>query len=252
MTPLHFLLALPRILDYSHYSHYGEAESFYLSFLRKHTMHLISLNIGIPKAENFHGHEVVTGLCKLPVHTSLILTKTGFAGDGVQDKKHHGGEDKAVCAYNGDHYAHWERVLNEKLPPAAFGENLTVAGLSEEKVHLGDIFRLGTAVLQVSQPRQPCKTLAARYGRNDFVKLVVDAGYTGNYFRVLDPGTIAPDDVLELVRHDTHRVTIAFANRILHHDRKNRTGIETVLSVPALSSSWRKSFQELLENCAAV
>lgn len=215
-------------------------------------MQLISLNIGTPKTETFHGKEVVTGLCKLPVQARLVLTKTGFVGDGVQDKKHHGGEDKAVCAYSGDHYPHWETVLGEKLPPAAFGENLTVAGLREEDIHLGDCFRLGNALLQVSQPRQPCKTLAARYGRNDFVKLVVDAGSTGFYFRVLEEGTVGPTDRLEPVSQDPKKVSIAYANRIYHHDRENRAGIETVLVVPALSASWRKSFQELLKNCAAV
>lgn len=212
-------------------------------------MRLISLNIGTPKTETFHGKEVVTGLCKLPVQASLRLTKTGFLGDGVQDKKHHGGEDKAVCAYNGDYYSLWETVLDEKLPPAAFGENLTVAGLREEDIHLGDIFRLGTALLQVSQPRQPCKTLAARYGRNDFVKLVVDAGLTGFYFRVVEEGTVAPADILELMRQDPAAISIAFANRIHHHDRKNRQGIEAVLAVPALSASWRETFQAMLKNC---
>lgn len=212
-------------------------------------MHLLSLNIGTPKTENFCGREVITGLCKLPVRERLALTKTGFAGDGVQDKKHHGGTDKAVCVYSAEHYPHWERVLGEKLPPAAFGENLTVAGLSEKEIHLGDCFRLGTALLQVSQPRQPCKTLAARYGRNDFVKLMVDAGYTGFYFRVIEEGEAGPDDRLEIVTKAPLEVSIALANRIYHHDRKNRGGIEKVLAVPALSASWRDSFQELLKNC---
>ncbi|HIJ89760.1 MAG: MOSC domain-containing protein [Desulfobulbaceae bacterium] len=212
-------------------------------------MHLISLNIGIPKAEIFHGKEVTTGLCKQPVRDRLSLTKTGFVGDGVQDRKHHGGEDKAVCVYSADHYPHWEKVLGEKLPAAAFGENLTVAGLKEERIHLGDLFRLGTALLQVSQPRQPCKTLAARYGRNDFVKLVVDAGYTGFYFRVIEEGEVGAGDLLEIATMDPQAVSIAFANRIFHHDRKNKGGIETVLAVPALSASWRESFSELLKNC---
>ena len=215
-------------------------------------MHLLSLNIGTPKTENFHGREVITGLCKLPVLERLPLTKTGFVGDGVQDHKHHGGEDKAVCVYSAEHYPHWQKVLGQTLPPAAFGENLTVSGLREEKIHLGDCFRLGTALLQVSQPRQPCKTLAARYGRNDFVKLVVDAGSTGFYFRVLEEGEVGQGDTLALVTQDPLEVSIAFANRIFHHDRKNRPGVEKVLTVGALSASWRDSFQDLLKNCASA
>lgn len=213
-------------------------------------MHLVSLNIGYPKTENFNGKEVVTGLCKLPAATRLRLARTGFAGDGVQDRKHHGGEDKAVCVYSADHYPHWEKILGQRLPPAAFGENLTVAGLHEEEIHIGDLFRLGTAMLQVSQPRQPCKTLAARYGKNDFVKLVVDSGFTGFYFRVLEEGETSPADLLTATERDPHGVSVAFANQIFHHDRHNRAGIEKVLAVPALSASWRESFREILENCA--
>ena len=204
-----------------------------------------ALNVGLPKKELFYGREFITGMCKKPVTIPVALTKQGFAGDGVGDRNHHGGSDKAVCLYAMDHYAYWEKLLKITMPDAAFGENLSLSGLNEDDVCIGDIYRTGTSTVQVSQPRQPCGTLAARYGREDFVKLVVDSGRTGLYVRVLEGGMVKAGDDLVLVEQCPLRVSIAFANRIYHHDRRNREGIEKVLAVPALSESWQRSFLEL-------
>ena len=208
------------------------------------------LNIGLPKKENFHGKEFITGMCKKPAAGPLVLTKNGFPGDGVGDLKHHGGSDKAACVYSLDHYRYWAGVLGITLPDAAFGENLSVEGMAEDEVCIGDVFRVGSATAQVSQPRQPCGTLAARYGRADLVKLVVESGRTGFYFRALEEGHVRAGDAVTLVERDPRGVTVEFANRIYHHDRKNREGIERVLGVPALSASWQQSFRELLEKLA--
>jgi MOSC domain-containing protein YiiM len=205
------------------------------------------LNIGLPKKELFHGKEIITGMCKKPVSNPLMLKKLGFENDGVGDKKNHGGTDKAVCVYSLDHYAYWEGMLRIKLPDAAFGENFSITGLQEDTIHIGDIFKAGGAKVQVSQPRQPCSTLAARYGRSDFVKVVSDSGRTGFYFKVLEEGQVKPGDSLELVEQDSRKVSITYANQIWYHDRANREGIEKVLSVPALSGAWRESFGKLLE-----
>ncbi|MCP4353464.1 MAG: MOSC domain-containing protein [Desulfobacterales bacterium] len=208
-----------------------------------------SLNIGLPKKEIFNNKEITTGIAKIPVAHSLHLGKCGFEGDGVADLKHHGGADKAVCVYSLDYYSYWEDVLGRKLPSAAFGENLSVSGLKEDDICIGDIFQIGTALVQVSQPRQPCKTLAARYGRNDFVKLVVDSGFTGLYFRVLEEGMAETGVSLVPREKDPREVSVAFANQIFHNDRGNCEGIEAVLAIPALSESWRQSFQTLREKC---
>ncbi len=205
------------------------------------------LNIGLPKRENFHGKEYLTGMCKLPVTGAVRLTTAGFEGDGVGDRKNHGGSDKAVCVYSLDHYPYWTKMLGIKMPDAAFGENFSVEGLSEEDVRIGDTYRVGSAVVQVSQPRQPCGTLAARYGRSDFAKIVSDSDRTGLYFKVLAEGAVKAGDEIILAERDPREVSIAFANRIWYHERRNLEGIERVLSVPALSASWRKSFEELRE-----
>jgi MOSC domain-containing protein YiiM len=208
-----------------------------------------SLNIGMPMPEIFAGKEVSTGICKQPTDDAVDLSATGFIGDGSHNTKHHGGEDKAICAYSIDHYPYWQKILGIKLPKAPFGENLSISDIKEEDISIGDIFRAGSATLQVSQPRQPCKTLAARFGRNDFVKLVVASGFTGFYFRVLEEGEIQAGAELLLTQKDPAGVTVAFANQTFHHDRRNKKAIEQVLAVSALSDSWRKSFTELLAKC---
>src|SRR5574341_567817 len=208
-----------------------------------------SLNIGLPRKEIFYGKEVRTGICKKPVSGSIPLGFLGFQGDGVADTKHHGGPDKAVCVYSIDHYPYWKQVLGTPLPPAPFGENLSVSNLNEDDICIGDIFQAGTALLQVSQPRQPCKTLLARYGREDLIKLMVDTGYTGFYFRVLEEGVVEKGNALIRKKKDPHRITVSFANRIYHHERGNIEAIEKVLAVPSLSESWRHSFLELREKC---
>ena len=209
-----------------------------------------SLNIGLPKKEVFYRREMTTGICKTATDLPLSLSASGFEGDGVGDLRHHGGTDKAVCVYSLDHYSYWEELLGIKLPESAFGENLTVSGLHEDEVCIGDIFEAGTALLQVSQPRQPCRTLSARYGRNDMVKLVRDSGLTGFYFRVLKEGSVGKGDRLELKKRDDNLVTIAFANSIYHHRKTDCEGIERVLAIEALSASWRKSFIELKQACS--
>lgn len=212
-------------------------------------MRIESLAIGLPKKKVFNGKEITTGICKTPASGPLHLTDNGFEGDGVGDLRYHGGPSKAVCVYSHDHYLYWENLLGTKLPIPAFGENLTVSGLHEDDICIGDIFYVGTAVVQVSQPRQPCNTLAARHGRNDMVQLIKDSGYTGFYLRVLKEGMIAKGDMLVLKARDAAGVTVSFANQTLYHDNKNCAAIDKVLSVGALSESWQQSFFKLKEQC---
>lgn len=206
-----------------------------------------ALNIGLPAKVIFFGKEVITGICKKPVFAPMHLGRTGFDGDGVANVKHHGGLDKAVCAYGANHYLYWEETLRTVLPPAPFGENLSLSDLDEDTVCIGDSFQVGNAIVQISQPRQPCTTLASRYGRDDMVRLVVNSGRTGCYFRVLEEGMVETGNALILKERDRHGITVSFANRIYHHDRKNREGVERVLAVEALSATWHASFIKLRE-----
>lgn len=207
---------------------------------------ILSIHVGRPCTYEFDGKQVETAIVKEPVGGPVYLSRTNFEGDGQADLIHHGGEDKAVCVYPADHYMYWESVLKRKLPEAAFGENVTVKGLTEKEVCIGDIFKLGEALVQVSQPRQPCFKLAKRLNQKDMVLKVRDTGYSGFYFRVLEEGIVEPDSRLQLVSRDAHEATVSYANHLMYHDRGNHPAIRKILEVEALSESWRSSFLKQL------
>lgn len=184
---------------------------------------------------------IESAFVKSPVAGRVRLTRLGFVGD-EHVYEDHGGPDMAVLVYSIDHYPYW-RALGLDLPHAgAFGENLTVTGLGEVEVHLGDVFEVGSAVVQVCQPRSPCFKLAARYGRKDMAVLVQDSGFTGYLLRVLTEGDVARGDEMTLVQRDTgHDVTVTEAGRIVNVDRNDHEGTRRLLEVEALGASVRKA-----------
>ncbi|WP_308636487.1 MOSC domain-containing protein [Paenibacillus silvisoli] len=207
---------------------------------------LISLNIGMPTLMRYNQKDVLTGIFKLPAYRPLELLREGFEGDGQADLEHHGGKDKAVCVYSYEHYPFWEQELGRRLPFGAFGENVTTKGIAEPDVCIGDIYQLGSAIVQVSQPRQPCFKLAARYQHPGLPLKVQETGYTGFYFRVLQQGKVQVHDNLVLLRKHPQALSVAFANRIMHHDKNHHEAMERLLSVYELSASWRSTFAKRL------
>lgn len=208
---------------------------------------IVSINVGKPVEMLYKGKELTTGIYKFPVNEPVFLKTLNFNGDGQADLVHHGGKDKAVCVYPFDHYPYWEQELNRALEHAAFGENLTVKGLLEQDVCIGDIYQLGEAVVQVSQPRQPCHKLAKKYDIPDLPALVQDTGYTGFYFRVFQEGWVTKDQPLILLERHPDEVSVSFANNLMHHDKYNIEAIKRVLAVKALSDNWRKTFLNRLK-----
>ncbi|AAS41388.1 MULTISPECIES: MOSC domain-containing protein [Bacillus] len=205
---------------------------------------LLSLNIGLPKEVTYGGKVIHTGINKKQVKEPVYLSFVKFNGDGQADLVHHGGVDKAVCVYTGDHYPYWEKELNQNLVYGAFGENITVSGMREEDVCIGDTFELGQAIVQVTQPRQPCFKLAKKYNIPKLPLYFQETGYTGFYFRVLKEGWVSSVDTLKRLQSDPKGVSIAFANCIMHKEKQNIEGVKRILEVNALSSSWRKSFEK--------
>ncbi|MGC5325025.1 MOSC domain-containing protein [Brevibacillus sp. SYSU BS000544] len=208
---------------------------------------IISLNVGLPQLLTYEGGEILTGITKAPVQGPIFLSSLNFDGDAQADLQFHGGVDKAICVYPHEHYPYWEQNLNRALGFAAFGENLTVSGLLEKDVCIGDKFQLGEAVVQVSQPRQPCHKLAKKYNVSDLPVRVQDTMFTGYYFRVLQEGNVTTDSDIRLLERDPHGITVEFANQIMHHDKKNRAGAEQILAVEGLSTSWRNTLNKRLE-----
>lgn len=208
---------------------------------------ILSINVGKPKQVKFKNKDVSTGIFKTPVNESLFLSWLNFEGDEQADLVHHGGKEKAVCVYPYEHYSFWEDELERKLEYGALGENLTILGLLETDVCIGDIFELGGSILQVSQPRQPCYKLSARYGVPHMVLKVQETGYTGFYFRVLKEGLVSKSDVLTRVSCHPKAITISYANRIMHHEKEDFYGVKKILEVEELSTSWRATFLKRLK-----
>jgi len=157
---------------------------------------VVSLNVGLPQPLMTPGKgEVPSAIVKTPVEGRRRVIRHNVDGDGQADARVHGGEMKAVYAYPYEHYGPWSRELGRQgLPMGLFGENLTTEGLLEENVHIGDRYGVGTALLEITQPRSPCFKLAAHIGRPDFPKLFTQSGRCGWYLRVVEEGEIGAGD----------------------------------------------------------
>lgn len=212
---------------------------------------ILSLNTGKPIEVQFNNKDVSTGIYKTPVDEELFLSWVNFEGDGQADLVHHGGREKAVCVYPYEHYPFWEKQLQRTLEYGAFGENLTVRGLLEEEVCIGDTFKLGEAIVQVSQPRQPCYKLSVRYGLPDMPLKVQETGYTGFYFRVLKEGVVSRRDGLIRIFSHPKAITVSYANRIMHREKDHIEGIKKILEVEELSVNWRRTFLKRLDGIEA-
>ena len=163
-----------------------------------------------------------TAFFKMPISVPVTVDATGITGDGQADLKHHGGVDKAVCVYSLDHAAYWKEYLErDDFGAGGFGENLSVRGIEESEVCIGDKWQIGTATFEVSQPRQPCWKLARRWQNKSLTPETIAAGKTGWYLRVLQPGTITAGDLIETTEfqadeNNTENVSIAEANAIFY------------------------------------
>ncbi len=164
------------------------------------------------------------------------LRTLNLDGDAQADLTVHGGPDKAVYAYPWEHYDYWESKLGRKLPPAAFGENLTTEGLLEDRVHIGDQFRVGTARLVVTQFRMPCYKLGIRFGDPAMVKAFLQAGLPGIYFAVLQEGVVGPNDDIELVHADERRITVREMLRLVLDRRASADELQRLLEIPSLAA----------------
>ena len=158
----------------------------------------------------------------------------------------HGGPEKAVCVYPFDHYAHWERMFGRRLEWGAFSENLTVSGAVETEVCIGDVFRVGDAVVQVSQPRTPCSKLAGKNGERLLTKWVGQSGYTGYYLRVLSEGDVSVDDAFERVENHHDLISIADVNDVIFGRSDDAGMIERLANLPEFGTDGRAIFAERL------
>jgi MOSC domain-containing protein YiiM len=211
-------------------------------------MKLISINVAEPKVVLHHLRRVETGIFKKPVAGPVGVRFLNLEGDRQADLKVHGGPNKAVYAYSRENIEYWrERLGRDDLVPGTFGENLTVEELLETDVAIGDEFEIGTARLQVSQPRLPCFKLGFVMGRPDFVKTFQRSGKTGFYLRVLREGIIrAGDEIRRFPTADAEPVTVAEMVRIISGRKLSLADAHRALKLAALSDGWKRQISEKL------
>ena len=206
-------------------------------------MKVISTNIGVPTPVIKNGKEVTTGIYKTSVEEPIKLKKNGVDGDAVMDLRHHGGLDKACYLYSADHYAYWK----EKFPDlywtwGMFGENLTVGGLKETEIKIGDTFEVGSAVIQVSEPRRPCSILGIRFGTQEMVKLFNNSSFPGIYVRILEEGEVKMGDKLKLKKsYDNLSIAEVYS---LFSDKNNIKLAKEAVQTKYLAESCVQSIKE--------
>jgi MOSC domain-containing protein YiiM len=217
-------------------------------------MRLVYLSVGRPREVAWKGRLVTTGIFKSPVAGRVPLSRLNLEGDGQADLTVHGGLDKAVYAYPVEHYSCWRQELpGVALAGGAFGENLTTAGLDEADVRIGDRFRIGSAEVQVTQPRVPCFKLGIRLGRDDIVERFLWSGRTGFYLAVLREGELGAGDSIHRTERGPAPLTVAAVARLQRERDVGPAGRELMalaIETDALADSWRALFRRRLASAA--
>lgn len=208
---------------------------------------LSSINIGTVQTDIYCNKEIKTGIYKKPIKEKVFVSFLQITGDEQADLINHGGRDKAICVYPEDHFPFWRNELDVPISSGAFGENITIAKLTEENTFIGDIFKLGDAVLQVSQPRQPCFKVGNKLKKEILPITMQKTGFTGFYFRVLQEGYIEAGQSLQLIKRHPKNISISFVNDVKYHDKNNKQKLAKVIELEELSAGWRESFKKRLE-----
>lgn len=215
-------------------------------------MQLLSVNVSMPQAMDYRGQTVSTGIFKQPVAGRRMVRKLNIDGDGQADLQAHGGPYKAVYAYPHEHYATWASELGRAdFSYGQFGENLTITGILETDICVGDVLRVGGAVLQVTQPRVPCFKLETKMGIPQFQKRFLQSLRSGFYLRVLAEGEIGAGDALAITERDPHQMSVRDVNHLLYMDKQDVDAMRRVIEIDALPPGWKGSFEKLIAKLTA-
>ncbi len=208
-------------------------------------MKVVSTNIGKSVEINYHGQIEKTGMYKYAVDQAIFLGKEDVVKDAVIDRRYHGGADKACYWYSEKHYTFWkDKFPNLDWNYGMFGENLTISDLDEGDIKIGDVFQIGNARVQVTQPRQPCYKLNYRFDCNSMVRRFIDAGFPGVYIRVIEEGEVRQGDELILLERREESLSIREVYNLLYESSKDQLKLEKALSDPALAASCKRDLRK--------
>jgi MOSC domain-containing protein YiiM len=215
-------------------------------------MKVVSVNVGLPREIMWRGEAVLTSIFKEPVAGRLRVETLNLAGDRQSDLTVHGGPEKAVYVYPSEHYAFWrEELPGVDLPWGSFGENLTVEGLAEDGVRIGDELAIGSAAFVVTQPRMPCLKLAIRFGRMDMVKRFLKSGRSGFYLSVSREGELSAGDEIALTPSQAPAITVAEFVSIYATNGSDQELLRRATLVPSIPEGWRDYLHERLREDAS-
>ncbi len=211
-------------------------------------MKLISLNVGTPREVEWNGKILITSIYKFPVDHRCKVSLTNIEGDEQADLRVHGGVDKAIYSYDVEYYDYWKlQITREDWSPGLFGENLTTKGMTDDKVKIGNIYRIGTSKLQAVQPRFPCVKLNAKFGMTDMIERFYEQRRHGTYFRVIEEGQIKANDKIELAHESAFDVTIADVTYCKISKGQDQNMLKQILEVPYLPDSIKEGYRGYLK-----
>lgn len=196
---------------------------------------------------NPFGQVINSGIRKKPVNSAYLYT-SGFENDDVADDDSHGGDDRAVCFYPFEHYSEWNALSGKELDIPAFGENITIAGHTEQDMYVGDIYQVGDAKVQITQSRIPCAKVDISNRVRGFFELFIKTGKTGYFARVLEEGKVEENSHITLVDRPQNTISISSLHHLFFHDRKNIKEIERVIAIEELAEDMRDRLEKLLRN----
>ncbi|MGJ8592372.1 MAG: MOSC domain-containing protein [Aquaticitalea sp.] len=210
-------------------------------------MRIISTNIAKPTTIIWNDKEVTTGIYKKPTNRPICLGKTDVKGDEVSERKHHGGIFKACYLFSSDHYDYWKKRYPElDWTFGMLGENLTVSGLDETQIYVGDIYKIGGAIIQITQPREPCYKFGVKFGTQKVLKQFIEHGCPGTYASVLKEGYVNVGDELELVKSAKNSLTTAQFFELLFAKAKNQEHLQLAIQNESIPLSKREKLKAYL------
>lgn len=211
------------------------------------TGRIFSVQVGQPqKLVTAKGREWESAIIKTAVDGPVPVGTENVSGDKQANRRYHGGPDKVVCCYASEHYSYWRALFDLDMPYGAFGENLTLAGLTEDKVCIGDSLAVGSVILQVSQPRLPCVNVSRRWNQPKLPKRMEETGYTGFYCRVLQTGELVAGEEVTVITRPYPDWTILRANQIMFATTPDPAEVTALRAIPLLSGEWRRILGRML------
>ncbi|MFY0715102.1 MOSC domain-containing protein [Seonamhaeicola sp. NFXS20] len=210
-------------------------------------MKILSTNIAKPKTFIWNDKKVTTGIYKIPTNTPIYLGKYDVKDDTVIDRKYHGGKFKACYLFSKNHYQYWKNLYpNLNWNWGMFGENITVNGLNEDDIFIGDIYKVGEALVQITQPREPCFKFGYKFGSQDVLKQFINYGYPGTYIKVLEEGFVKINDEFTLIERPHKSITTAQLFRLIFAKEKDKNLVKLIINNEALPQKKRDKLKAFL------